>query len=268
MSGLHVPFLSAGQQVRMLGDAHGDPWFWRDVLLRDGNRHNIRRALLYLAHSDLDVPRTLIRARLGDNDSRTRAWACACLARLGDQASLDQLHHLTLDASARVRYHARQALCALSPDAEVERHERAQVGATALVSEDSLVNQTMLARLLTQCGLRVICASAETTTCVRARGFRPTLIVTDNQKGHDNTSGLRMTEGLAADLALSETLLFMVSADAVEGVFLWNGGDAFVHKSVGWPGRLLGLLSAFLGAEPGAAHHSGRPTGGTDGQQV
>ncbi len=55
-------------------------------------------------------------------------------------------------------------------------------------------------------------------------------IVTDNQKGRDNLSGLNMAWDLCRHPQLRETVLFMVTADLVEVAFLWNGGDWFIRK--------------------------------------
>lgn len=229
MSGLHIPLLSAAEQVRMLAGAYGAPRFWLEVLATDSHPLNLRRALLVLAHCDLPAPLDLIRSRLGHADSRVRAWACTCLGRRGDGGSLDQLDHLAHEASPRVRWHARRALRALGFAPPALRNG----GCLALVSEDSAGVRRTLADLLKRLGVNVAAAACQQETLRRALALRPSLILTDNQKLRDNTSGLRMTEALAAAPALSETLLFMFSADPVEGLFLWNGGDAFVHKGRG-----------------------------------
>ena len=253
MSGLHIPLLSADQQVRMLAGAYGAPRFWLEVLATDSHPLNISRALLVLAHCDLPAPLDLIRSRLGHADSRVRAWACTCLGRRGDGGSLDQLDHLTADPSPRVRCHARRALRALGAGPHhCGAPPAGAAGQLALVSEDSPIARRTLAEVLRRNGVNVAAAACEQETLRKARALRPSLILTDNQKHRDNTSGLRMTEALAADPALSETLLFMVSADPVEGLFLWNGGDAFVHKVTASLRRLERYLSEYLGAAPAA----------------
>jgi len=60
--------------------------------------------------------------------------------------------------------------------------------------------------------------------------LKPLAIVTDNQKGRDNLSGLNMTWDICRIPELRETVLFMLSADYVEVAFLWGGGDCFIHK--------------------------------------
>jgi CheY-like chemotaxis protein len=111
-----------------------------------------------------------------------------------------------------------------------------------LVSDDSDGWRNCWESELVSQGFRVTQASDEDQTVGAALRLRPTVIITDNQKGRDNLSGLRMTERIARMPELEETLLFMFSADEVDGPFYWNGGDLCIPKT---PGTLK-LVSRIL----------------------
>ena len=43
-------------------------------------------------------------------------------------------------------------------------------------------------------------------------------------------SGLNMTWALCRSTELRESVIFMLSADFIDPIFLWNGGDCFLSK--------------------------------------
>jgi hypothetical protein len=83
-------------------------------------------------------------------------------------------------------------------------------------------------------GYRTISAASYKETLDKAIEHRPQAIITDNQKKHDNRidnlSGLALAYDVSRIPELKETIIFMLTADFIEPVFLWNGGDCFLSK--------------------------------------
>jgi DNA-binding response OmpR family regulator len=104
------------------------------------------------------------------------------------------------------------------------------MGDLILLSDDSpnLRNQVEIAMRGRR--YRFATAATEQETIEAALRFKPLAIITDNQKGRDNLSGLNMTWDLCRRPELRETVLFMFTKDDVEVAFLWNGGDRFMRK--------------------------------------
>lgn len=140
---------------------------------------------------------------------------------------------MNADPSNRVRIHARQAIHTLVGPEESSRHFPIPVPhgeSLILVSEDSKTMRSKLSGFFRRAGFHVIDASTEAHTLLAARNLRPGAIITDNQKGRDNLSGLHLTWDLCRIPELRETIIFMLTADLVEAIFLWNGGDYFLSK--------------------------------------
>lgn len=237
------------RQVLSIGDAYGGPPFWYELLREDSNPDNVWRALLYIGCFTAPGPEPAIRNKLLHPDSRVRAMACFALGRFQDEAAADRLRQLCGDPSPRVRIHARTALAAI-----VEAGDLPPMGSAAtpsdsaiiLVSEDSLRLQDAIAEALQSLGQRVACAADTVETIEIARRLRPIIVVTDNQKGKDNTAGLRVTEAISRDPTLRESILLMLSADFLDGVFLWHGGDCFIHKILAGLGQLQAVAAEYL----------------------
>jgi CheY-like chemotaxis protein len=124
---------------------------------------------------------------------------------------------------------------------------------SVIVSDDSPHNAEMYGRLIRNLGCQVAVARTEAGTLTEARRTPPDLVVTDNQKWRDNSSGLRMTEELAGDPSLSEIVVIMASADPIEAAFLWNGGDHFIHKRFGSLYQVGHLVQEYLASEGSAS---------------
>jgi hypothetical protein len=107
-----------------------------------------------------------------------------------------------------------------------------------LVSSDAPEAQARLGIQVKERRCRIGYAPTERETVDAALRLKPLAIVTDNQKGRDNLSGLNMTWDICRLPELRETILFMLTEDRVEPAFLWNGGDWFIHKR-GLPGAML-----------------------------
>ena len=99
-----------------------------------------------------------------------------------------------------------------------------------LISEDSEKMQAKLSELYGNMRFQVKIASSEQETVDLALKLKPQAIITDNQKGKDNLSGLNMTWDLCRKPELRETVIFMLTADFNEPIFLWSGGDCFLSK--------------------------------------
>ena len=74
----------------------------------------------------------------------------------------------------------------------------------------------------------------------------PQAVITDNQKGKDNLSGLNLTLELARKAELQDTVLFMLTADFIEPIFLWNGGDYFLSKFGHGLNNIAEVVEAYL----------------------
>jgi CheY-like chemotaxis protein len=236
------------QQVLMMGSAYGGPSFWYEILREDLNPESIRRSLLFLGCLGGHGCEAAIRSKLHYPDSRVRGWACFAAGELLDYGAQETLRSLTTDSSARVRRQARSALSRLDPgraQARARTHPPSQ-DVVILVSDDSARMQDQLGDALRSRGYELTFASSEIETYEMASRLWPWAVVTDNQKGRDNLSGLRMTERLASTPAHEETLLFMISADPVEGAFLWHGGDFFLPKGLPSLGSLVSTVEDYL----------------------
>ena len=98
-----------------------------------------------------------------------------------------------------------------------------------------------MAFMLQQRGFTTYTAATEQETVALAQKVKPQVVVTDNQKitrdakgtliVKDDLSGLSMTWDLCRIPELRETILIMFTADEVEPIFLWQGGDLFLSKN-------------------------------------
>ena len=247
MVGFSSPLLR--RQILSLGDAYGGPRFWFELLREDRNPRNVWRALLYVGCVAAPGPEPFIRAALLHNDSRVRAMACFACGCFQDEASAEKLRELCVDSSPRVRVHARGALSKIVRYEDVPRSHldcSPADGALVLISDDSVRQQDAVASALMPLGLCIARAIDAGKTQEMARALKPALIVTDNQKFGDNTSGLQATEIISRDPDLNETTILMFSADPLDGVFLWHGGDCFVHKTRWGLGVLREIARAYL----------------------
>ena len=248
MAGTHVQLAGTADQIRMLAGIYGDPLFWHQVIAWDTEAINLRRALLFLIHGRTPPPIRPLRSLLCHRDSRVRALACSALGHARDRGSCEQLELLASDPSLRVRVAAKKALEAIPvpcPLLPVLAHGPRAI-MRVIVSDDSPHNAEMYGRLIRNLGCQVAVARTEAETLTEARRTPPDLVVTDNQKWRDNSSGLRMTEELARDPDLSEIVVIMASADPIEAAFLWNGGDHFIHKPFGGPDQVRRLVQEYL----------------------
>jgi len=222
------------QQIAPLADAYGGLSFWTENLNSIVNPDATWRALLLIGCIRPDGLEEPVRNLLTHHDSRVRAWACFALGQLADEASLEQIRAMNADPSNRVRIHAWQAVQAMVGEQESARVFPIRIpprDRPILISEDSRVSQASIAARLGSMGYPVLTASTEAETIALAVRVRPHAIVTDNQKGADNLSGLNLTWQLSRMQELRETVVFMVTADAVEPFFLWSGGDYFLPKA-------------------------------------
>jgi len=217
-----------------IAQAYGPYQFWTDNLLPGMNPDATWRALMILACLKDTLVIQPARRLLDNADSRVRAWACFALGQLKDEESLDKLLSMNVDPSRRVRVHAWSAIQAVRGIEEKERFLHASIQSSRpliLISEDSERMRENLTNLLSPMGFQVKTAGSEVQTTRLAFTSRPDAIITDNQKGRDNLSGLNMVWDICRKAALRETILFMLTADDVEPAFLWNGGDFFLSKN-------------------------------------
>jgi CheY-like chemotaxis protein len=236
-------------QLSMLGAAYGGPRFWYEILREDARPENIWRSLLFLGSTGTRGCEEPIRNRLHHPNSRVRGWACSALAEIGDEDARQGILALADDASPRVRRQARLAHLRLNRHGGREPASRPKADAReslVLVSDDSGRVQDQLASVLRPRGFQLAFASSDDETVEMALRLHPWAIMTDNQKGRDNMSGLRMTERIASTPALEGALLLMMTADPVEGGFLWAGGDAFFLKWHVGPPQLVAVLEDYL----------------------
>ncbi len=182
-------------------------------------------------------------------DSRVRAWACFALGQMKDESALEQIYAMNADPSNRVRIHAWQAVQAIVGPEESARHFPIRIPTNQsliLISEDSERIRTSLSSLYRRMGFQIRTASSEQETIELARKLKPQAIITDNQKVKDNISGLNMTWDLYRFPELRETVIFMLSADFVEPIFLWSGGDCFLSKQEAMPEDLAHIVTEYL----------------------
>lgn len=234
-----------------IGNAYGGLMFWPENLKLQANPDAAWRALLYLGSRREGRFAGAARRMLKAKDSRVRAWACYALGQCQDEQSVEQIYKLNADPSNRVRIHAWQALQVLVGPEESARHFPVRVPTREkliLISEDSKRMQSQLSAMLKRLGFLIITASTEQETIALALRAKPQAIITDNQKGRgrDNLSGLNMTWDICRHPALRETVIFMLSADRIEPVFLWNGGDYFLWKKSARLDALIKVVMEYL----------------------
>jgi CheY-like chemotaxis protein len=87
-----------------------------------------------------------------------------------------------------------------------------------------------MAQMLAGYDFRLVSAGSLRETMEMAAHLHPNAILTYNQKGRDNQSGLRMTGMIPRDEGHDATGLVMVSTDAIAGAYLWEGRDRFFKK--------------------------------------
>jgi CheY-like chemotaxis protein len=222
-----------GKAILGIAQAYGNIDFWTQNLAPGMNADATWRALLLIGIlKDIQFSQ-FARSLLISSDSRVRAWACFALGQMKDESALEQIYAMNADPSNRVRVHAWQAVQALVGPEESARHFPIRIPPSQsliLISEDYEGNRTVLSELHRKLGFRVRTASSEQETLELACELRPQAIITDNQKGQDNLSGLNMTWDICRRSELRESVLFMLSADFIEPVFLWSGGDCFLSK--------------------------------------
>ena len=159
-------------------------------------------------------------------------------------------HGLFNDPSPRVRYHARKAYISLNTEgSKIFFQERTVHGArfNGLISDDSPNSRNDIRAEISKYNHQIIIAATEKETIEMALEYKPQIIVTDNQKNYtladqkvvDNMSGLNMTWDICRHPDLKETIIVMFTFDAVEPIFLWQGGDLFLGKMYYSLGDLL-----------------------------
>lgn len=226
-----------------IAQAYGPYEFWTQNLQPGMNPIAAWRALLVVAAMKDRIFAPNARNLLGNDDSRVRAWACFCLAHLRDEKALEQIKALRNDPSPRVRFHARRAAQVISglpvpPGRPPLGHHRFEhdplahraMGDLILISDDSPNVKVQMTAAFRGQRYRLTYAAEEAETIAMALSLKPLAIITDNQKGRDNLSGLNMTWDICRHPELREVVLFMLSADQVEVAFLWSGGDWYIRK--------------------------------------
>jgi CheY-like chemotaxis protein len=222
-------------QIVSIGNAYGGRPFWLEILREDSESDNIRRALLFIASLGIRGAELAIRLKLRHPSSRVRAAACKAVGRLMDLRATGILRELTSDPAILVRTEAHYALATLRRRRNGSHHSVCHSDLRGprplvLVSDDSRRVHQQISRLLSPYAFRMAFASTLVESIDMARLLFPDAIITDNQKGRDNRSGLRLTEAIANDQAFDNTTLIMISADRIQGPFLWEGGDVFYYK--------------------------------------
>ena len=232
-----------------IAQAYGPYQYWTENLLPGMNPDATWRALMIMACLKDTLVIQPARRLLNSKDSRVRSWACFALGQLKDETSLDKLVSLNAHPSRRVRVHAWAAIQSIRGVEEKERIFHAEIWSTKpliLISEDSERMRENLSNSLIQMGFRVKTASSEVQTTRLAYQLKPDAIITDNQKGRDNLSGLNMTWDICRKAALRETILFMLTMDEVEPAFLWSGGDYFLSKKRFSMKKLVQLIQEYM----------------------
>lgn len=222
-----------GNAILGIAQAYGNLGFWIENLVSGMNPDATWRALLVIGAMKDTRYAKAAQGLLVSSDSRVRAWACFALGQMQEEGALEQIYAMNADPSNRVRIHAWQAIQAIVGPEESARHFPIRIPTyenLILISEDSDKMQATLSNLYRKMGFKIRVASSERETVELAGAAKPQAIITDNQKGNDNLSGLNMTWDLCRRSDLRETIVFMLTADFVEPIFLWNGGDCFLSK--------------------------------------
>jgi len=238
-----------GKAILGIAQAYGDPGFWIENLAPHMNPDATWRALLVVGA--LKDSRFADRARrlLVSPDSRVRAWACFALGQIKDESALNQIYAMNADPSHRVRVHAWQAVQAIVGPEESARHFPIHIPtweSLILISEDSENIRATLSNLYRKMKFQIRVASSEQETLDLALKLKPQAIITDNQKRTDNLSGLNMTWDLCRKPELRETIIFMLTGDFVEPIFLWSGGDCFLSKQKSTLDNLAEVVLEYL----------------------
>lgn len=216
-----------------IADAYGGLNFWVENLYPRMNPTAIWQALLYIGCLKKTGYERQIINLLIHKDSRVRAWACFALGQLENEESVEQIHAMNADPSNRVRIHAWQAMQKIVGPEQSYRLFPIRVPQqqnVILISDDNPGPRMNLSNLFRRMGYRTDTAATYKETIEKAMVSRPQAIITDNQKIPDNLSGLTMTQDISRIKELQDTVVFMLTADFVEPVFLWNGGDCFLSK--------------------------------------
>lgn len=224
----------AAAQIVSIGNGYGGRLFWYEILREDSVSDSIRKALLYIGCLKIPGAEMAVRQKLRHPSSRVRAAACKAVHLLKDAGAYEVLEELETDPSPRVQAEAQRAIHALRTGSNGKCRQNANQARSGrplvLISDDSAQVQDHMAEMLAGYDFRLAFACSLPETMEMAARLHPDAILTDNQKGRDNQSGLRMTGMIARDEGRDDTGLVMVSADAIAGAFLWEGGDRFFKK--------------------------------------
>lgn len=245
-----------------IAQAFGPYDFWLENLNPRANPDVTWRALMVISalrDSAFVKQATFL---LDSSDSRVRAWSCNYLATMNHVQASEKLFDLINDPSPRVRFHARKAFTAMHDCEQVVTGNRRvmHIQFPVLISEDNLNGREHLAVLLQKQGFVTYIAGTSVETIDIAMKVKPAVIVTDNQKilflndpkfglqprYIDNISGLNMTWDICRIYELRETLIFMLTADELEPIFLWQGGDVFLSKARFGAEMLGGVIQSFM----------------------
>lgn len=224
-----------------IAQAYGPYQFWLENINPMANPDTTWRALMVISALRDRAFMEKVLYLLNSPDSRVRAWSCYYLAAVQCVQASDKLMVKTNDPSSRVRYHARKAFINMHPGSEnvFAGNKRFMHGMfPVLISDDQSGGRQNLALMLRKQGFLTFTAAMEKETIDLALRNNPQVIVTDNQKvvpvgdqkTIDNISGLNMTWDICRLPALRETILIMLTADEIEPIFLWQGGDIFLSK--------------------------------------
>ena len=248
--------------ILSIAQAYGPYDFWLDNINPLANPDTTWRAFMVV--SALKDVGFVEKAKflLNSPDSRVRAWSCNYLETVNHVQASDKLFTLSNDPSPRVRFHARKAFISMHGGENVFSGNRQYMHAQfpVLISEDSPKGREQLAMILQKQGFTTYTADTARETLELALKIKPQVIITDNQKitfindpkfGSqaryvDNISGLNMTWDICCLQELRETLLFMLTADELEPIFLWHGGDVFLSKHRFGAEMLGGIIQAFM----------------------
>jgi CheY-like chemotaxis protein len=240
-----------------LAQAYGPYQFWLDNIAPIANPDATWRALMILsALRDKAFTEQAV-LLLKSPDSRVRAWSCYYLASVMHVQASDKLLALANDPSPRVRYHARKAFIVMQPGSEniFTGNKQFMHGQfPVLVSEDNPGSRENLSAMLKKLGFITYTAAGEKETIDLALKNKPQVIVTDNQKitftGNqkwvDNLSGLNMTWDICRLPELREIIIIMLTADEIEPIFLWQGGDYYLSKLYFGGAYLGNLLQEYM----------------------
>lgn len=221
-------------QIISAATLYGGSIFWNDILATDVYPENLWRGMLYIGCAKLPGFNHQIYMKLNHPDSRVRAYGCFALGQLIERRALQRIDQLIFDPSPRVRVHARFAHNVLTGEqfADGEQNDQKDIPKErVLISEDSGVAQDQIIEGLAGIEIEIEVASTMEETIEKAHQWKPSLIITDNQKWGDNTNGLRMISEISRTPELQNILLFVLTADTIEAAVLWHGGDLHFHKS-------------------------------------